>query len=262
MADESPLPPLPAFLSGEKVCGNCKLWSAISVDPARGWVGECRVQPARGLFVPSAPICDAFAARGGVTVPRPAPEPERVKRIKNIAPVLVRRREDGTPALPIQAQVVSARGDEPVDFGDLTASDSAVELSAPYPLPEPGAVPAPAPQKKGVTMTRAELMDIFLEATGQAEVSLAPKWEGGVVQMVPKDGQAKEFPIDSLFHKVVMVRDRLRTLEQKLNAHPKLTDAEKVEMQQYVTRCYGSLTTFNVLFREKADQFTGQKGDE
>lgn len=113
-------------------------------------------------------------------------------------------------------------------------------------------------------MTRQELMDIFLEASGQADVPLAPKWEGGVVQLVPKNPtqQAKELPIDSLFHKVVMIRDRLRTLEQKLNGHPKLTDVEKVEMQQYVTRCYGSLTTFNVLFRDKGDQFVGQKGDE
>jgi hypothetical protein len=261
LAEEQPLPPVPTFTPGEKVCGNCKLWSAISVDAAKGWVGQCRVQPSRGLFVPSAPICDAFAARGGVTVPKPAPEPERVKRIKNIAPVVVRRREDGTAALPVKAQVVSARGDEQVDFGDVEQGDSEVQMSAPFP---PGSDPQAAVpvQKKGVTMTRAELMDIFLEATGQAEVSLAPKWEGGVVQMVPKDGQAKEIPIDSLFHKVVMVRDRLRTLEMKLNAHPKLSDAEKVEMQQYVTRCYGSLTTFNVLFREKGDQFIGQKGEE
>jgi hypothetical protein len=59
-----------------------------------------------------------------------------------------------------------------------------------------------------------------------------------------------------------MVRDRLRTLEMKLNAHPKLSDAEKVEMQQYITRCYGSLTSFHVLFREKGDQFIGQTGEE
>ena len=264
MAEEVPLPPLPTFAASEKVCGNCKLWSPISVEPVKGWVGQCRVQPQRGLFVPAAPICDAFAPRGGVSIPKAVPEPQRAQRIKNIAPVVVRRREDGTAALPVRAQVVSARGGEEVDFGDFKASDSEVVMSAPFPRPgsEPvGAAPPPL-KKKGVTMTRAELMDIFLEATGQAEVSLAPKWEGGVVQMVPKDGQAKEFPIDSLFHKVVMVRDRLRTLEQKLNAHPKLTDAEKVEMQQYVTRCYGSLTTFNVLFREKADQFSGQKGAE
>jgi hypothetical protein len=59
-----------------------------------------------------------------------------------------------------------------------------------------------------------------------------------------------------------MIRDRLRTLEQKINGHPKLSDAEKVEIQHYVTRCYGSLTSFNLLFRDKDDQFIGQKGED
>lgn len=113
-------------------------------------------------------------------------------------------------------------------------------------------------------MTRAELMELFLEASGLAEVSLAPKWEGGTVKLIPGNAalQARDLPIDGLFHKVVMIRNNLRTLEQKLNAHPKLTDAEKVELQQYITRSYGSLTTFNVLFKDKGDQFIGQKGEE
>jgi len=114
-------------------------------------------------------------------------------------------------------------------------------------------------------MTREELMELFREATGDsAPPPLAAKWEGGVLRLVPgkADLQPKELPIDALFHKVVMVRDRLRTLEQKLNTHPKLSDGERVEMQQYITRCYGSLTSFNILFREKADHFVGQKGVE
>jgi hypothetical protein len=235
MSEEAAPPPVPVFPPGERVCGNCKLWRAVSVDAVKGWVGECRVQPQRNLFVPTAPICNAYAPRGEVSVPRPSPQTvEKQRRLKNIAPTVVRRREDGTPSLPMQTRVVNARGDEQVDLGI------------------------------GGKMTRAELMEVFLEATGQAEVPLAPKWEGGTVQLVPKDNtlQGKELPVDALFHKVVMVRDRLRTLEQKINAHPKLTDLEKIEMQQYVTRCYGSLTTFNVLFREKNDQFIGQKGDE
>ena len=113
-------------------------------------------------------------------------------------------------------------------------------------------------------MTREELMEIFREASGDVEVPLAAKWEGGVVQLIPgkSELQGKELSIDIFFHKVVMIRDRLRTLEQKINAHPKLSDTEKVEMQQYITRVYGSLTSFNVLFRDRGDQFVGAKGED
>jgi hypothetical protein len=111
---------------------------------------------------------------------------------------------------------------------------------------------------------RRVLRYVIRDELGVADVNLGGKWEGGEIVLKPgKDGlQEKRIPIDALFNKVVMIRDKLRLLEQKINAHPKLTAEEKVQMQQYVTGCYGSLTTFNVLFAERDDGFVGQKGDE
>ena len=92
-------------------------------------------------------------------------------------------------------------------------------------------------------------------------VPLGDKWLGGtlVLQTADKTLKPKEIPIEDFFHKIVMLRDRLRVLEQNINSHKKLNDEEKVNIQQYITRCYGSLTTFNVLFKNKEQYFVGDK---
>jgi len=92
-------------------------------------------------------------------------------------------------------------------------------------------------------------------------VPLGEKWEGGKMILQPADSslKPKEIPISDFFHKVVMLRDRLRVLEQQVNSNKKLSDEDKVNLQQYVTRCYGSLTTFNVLFKNKEQWFVGEK---
>jgi hypothetical protein len=110
---------------------------------------------------------------------------------------------------------------------------------------------------------KALVRSVVREELDLIRAPIGEKWTGGKLIMRPgKPGvQDKEVPIEAFFHKVVMLRDRLRVLEQQINANDKLTDAEKVQMQQYITRCYGSLTTFNVLFKDKEDCFIGSKSE-
>jgi len=91
---------------------------------------------------------------------------------------------------------------------------------------------------------------------------LGDRWKGGMMLLQPADKsqKPKEVPVEAFFHKIVMLRDRLRVLEQQINAHKVLSDEDKVNLQQYITRIYGSLTTFNVLFKNKEQWFVGEKG--
>lgn len=210
------------------LCGTCIVYRATATT--RGLLeGNCRIRPDRGQFPCTAPICDAYIPRSGA----PNARGQTATAKDRLIPLAV---HDGPRRAPkAVAPVVRARERRPDGpVGELE-------------------------------MTREELKSLIREAMdeerGGAEVPLALKWSGGALLLKPGNPElaAKEIPVDALFHKVVMIRDRLRVLEQKLNTHPKLADTEKIEMQGYITKCYGSLTTLNVLFRDKDDQFQGEK---
>jgi len=124
--------------------------------------------------------------------------------------------------------------------------------------PQAGITGLSLPLAQFVTQTvEAVSARLGLEKPADSVPKLGVRWHKGRLVMHPADPtlQTKEVELEVFFHKIVMMRNQLRVLEQKINAHEKLSDAEKIEMQQYITRCYGSMTTFNVLFKEKEDQF-------
>lgn len=118
--------------------------------------------------------------------------------------------------------------------------------------------------KETVSFSEAEeaLIKILRNWSDISEtVELGDKWKDGLLILKPGDEglKSKEITIDSFFHKIVMVRDRIRVMEQRINSSSNLSDEEKVNLQQYITRIYGSLTTFNVLFKYKEDHFVGER---
>jgi hypothetical protein len=107
---------------------------------------------------------------------------------------------------------------------------------------------------------RDTIIEVIENFIGIEDVPLGDRWHGGTMTLQPANPEqrATEVPVEAFFHKIVMLRDRLRVLEAKINAHEDLSDADKVEFQQYISRCYGSLTTFNVLFKERGDGFSSK----
>lgn len=128
----------------------------------------------------------------------------------------------------------------------------------------PPVVRRPLPREIDIDMDQDEFRDVLRqvlrEELGVSDADMGERWRGGELVMKPgREGtQDKSVPLDTFFSKIVSVRDKLRVLEQKINGHKGLTADEKIQMQQYITACYGSLTTFNVLFRDRETGFKGQ----
>lgn len=136
------------------------------------------------------------------------------------------------------------------DASGITAAEPSVTVSG-----------LETPLKLFVETTVESVLDrLGYEKPDAVVEQLGVRWHRGKMVLHPADPtlQTKEVPLEVLFHKVVGIRNQLRVLEQKINSHSTLTDADKVEMQQYVSRCHGSLTTFNLLFRSKEEQFSSK----
>lgn len=116
-----------------------------------------------------------------------------------------------------------------------------------------------APAGYSLDEVKAAIREVLGES---ARAELTRKFEGGTLVLKPADAslQPREIPIEDFFKKVIRVRDQLRVLEQKINNHSELSAGDKSALQGYITRCYGSLTSFNLLFKNKDDQFRGQSG--
>ena len=149
-----------------------------------------------------------------------------------------------------------------IQFDDGTKRTVAPEASGLAPLEAQAAITGlDVPLKQIIDHTvEVAIAKLGLEKPDAVIDQLGARWQKGKLVMHSSDPtlQTKEVPLEVFFHKVVGVRNQLRVLEQKINAHPALSEGEKVDMQQYISRCYGSLTTFNLLFKNREDQFSSK----
>lgn len=154
-------------------------------------------------------------------------------------------------------------GSAEIRFGNIlrTIDPRLAEINVPEPMVKVGETEVPLKQfVENIVESTVDRLGVE-KPDANAEL-LGPRWHKGKLVLHPADPalQTKEVPLEVFFRKIVGLRNQLRVLEQKVNAHPNLSDGEKVEMQQYISRCHGSMTTFNLLFKNKEDQFSSKDG--
>jgi hypothetical protein len=220
-------------------CGSCAAFTRQREDERLGRVGDCALQ----IYPPpvrQTSTCSRYRPKGAAAPPPPpraAGEPR-----KGRSSALEPRRRDTNVALPRSSEAV--QGARVADGGGL---DLPREIDIDMDIDE----------------FRQVLREVLSEELGLGSSEMGARWQGGEIVLKPgKPGTAeKRIPLDTFFHKIVMVRDKLRLLEAKLNAHDGLQAADKIQLQAYITACYGTLTTFNVLFADREDWFVGAGKD-
>jgi len=208
-------------------CGSCAAFVRTRLDEDHGLVGECALE----VFAPplrAGMTCARYRPKGATSAaerPRAAGEPRRYRASAGGSSSVVRR----------------SRVDEPVRTRTPLPKEIDIDMD--------------------IDEFRRVLREVISDELGVSSPSMGQRWEGGELVLTPgaSETQEKRIPIETFFHKIVMVRDKLRVLESKINGNKSLTDEEKVQLQAYITNCYGSLTTFNVLFGDKDDQFNTKR---
>jgi hypothetical protein len=221
-------------------CGSCAAFTREREHPELGRVGECALE-AYPPPIRAASTCLRYRPKGGAA---PPPRP----------------RAAGEPR---RAGGASAGGAPPRMPRSANAVATAAVAHRGEPLPRQRALPKEIDLDMDIDEFRKVLREVIAEELGVGDVELGRRWQGGELVLKPGDADAQErrISLESFFHKIVMVRDKLRLLEAKVNAHEGLSDEDKVQLQSYITGCYGSMTTFNQLFARREDGFVGARKD-
>ncbi|MEC8023430.1 MAG: hypothetical protein VX223_05810 [Myxococcota bacterium] len=220
-------------------CGSCARFEKDFGSEERAY-GHCGRKPRSGSITSTAFKCDAYAPMPGFAVK--AKKPVKESRLN---PFDIRGGERSRK----RKKTTSTRGTHKTETVWRSTRHDRDQ--------EPVNIEGLADMDKGEL--RNLIQEAIEDSLGIGEVEPVDRYKGGTLVVKPASDELspKEIPIDQLFRKVVMIRDNLRVLEQKINGHSKLDDADRVALQHYITRCYGSLTTFNALFKNRADWFKG-----